>query len=241
MAGTATTRNALSPEDLAAIAAAPPTATPTALARELGLSLDAVRWHLGRFRRAGGWSCELKLPPCTECGSLSLIDRPCCKDCELKLPPCTECGEPVIGPPRRITHVACVPARKARWVREQRRRFKAADPEALEARRVRDLALATRYFHGLPEARKAELFANWRATARRDYEITLEVADRRGAPWDEDDDEYVLANLGTAAREVGLALGRTTFAVYRRRGTLRRWLETEAGKAMRRVRRGERV
>src|SRR5436309_2310412 len=43
MAGTATTRNALSPEDLAAIAAAPPTATPTALARELGLSLDAAR------------------------------------------------------------------------------------------------------------------------------------------------------------------------------------------------------
>src|SRR5207248_1531535 len=40
------------------------------------------------------------------------------------------------------------------------------------------------------------------------------------------------------ARELGLALGRTSYAVYRRRHKLRRWLETEAGKAMRRVTRG---
>src|ERR671938_526891 len=92
-----TTRHSLSLEDRAAIVSAPPTATPTALARELGLSFYAVRWHLRRFRRAGGWYSELKLPPCTEC------------------------GEPVIGPPKRITHVGCVRARKARWVREKRR------------------------------------------------------------------------------------------------------------------------
>src|SRR5213080_230500 len=101
MARTARTRNSLSLEDLAAIAAAPPTATPADLARRLGLPREPVGWHLRRFRRAGGWYSELKLPPCSEC------------------------GEPVIGPPKRITHAACVPARKARWVREQRRRFKA--------------------------------------------------------------------------------------------------------------------
>jgi hypothetical protein len=113
-------RKAPSLEDLAAIAAAPLTATPTGLARELGLSLYAVRWHLRRFRRAGGWYCELKLPPCTEC------------------------GRPVIGPPKRITHVACAPARKARRVREQRRRLYAtAAPDVLEARRKRELELAT--------------------------------------------------------------------------------------------------
>src|SRR5207248_2843017 len=155
------TRHHLSLEDLAAIAAAPPDATPAELARRLGLSAYAVGWHLRRFRRAGGWYSELKLPPCTEC------------------------GRPVVGPPKRITHVACVPARKARWVREQRRRVTAtAAPDVLAARRERERSLADRYFSGLPAERKAVLFANWRATARRDYEITLEVADRRGAPWD---------------------------------------------------------
>jgi hypothetical protein len=177
-----------------------------------------VGWHLRRFRRAGGWSCELKLPPCTEC------------------------GEPVIGPPKRITHLACVPARKARWVREQRRRVTAtAAADALEARRERERSLANRYFGGLPTERKAALFAKWRATGRRDYEITLAVADQRGAPWDEDDDRYILANLEQPARELGLALGRTSYAVYLGRQKLRRRLETEAGKAMRRVRRDKRV
>ena len=213
-----TTRYHLGLEDLAAIAAAPPSATPAELARWLGLPRDLVGRHLRRFRRAGGWYCELKLPPCTEC------------------------GEPVIGPPKRITHAACVPARKARWNREKRRRFKAgADPEVLAARRRRELALATRYFASLPEERRAALFARWHATGRRDYEITLERADQRGAPWTEDDDRYLLANMKAPARELGLALGRTSYAVYVRRRKLRRRLETQAGKAMRRVRRGERV
>ena len=211
-------RRALSLEDLAAIAAAPPSATPAELARRLGLPREPVGRHLRHFRRAGGWYSALKLPPCTECGA------------------------PVIGPPKRITHAACVPARKARWVREQRRRVTAtAAPDVLEARRLRELALATRYFDGLPEERKAVLFAKWRATGRRDYEITLEVADQRGAPWDEDDDRYILANIEQPARELGLALGRTSWAVYRRRQKLRRRLETQAGKAKRWIRRAERV
>src|SRR5204862_3730492 len=179
----------LSLEDLAAIAAAPPSATPAELARRFGLPREPVGWHLRRFRQAGGWSCELKLPPCTEC------------------------GEPVIGPPRRMTHVACVPARKARWVREKRRRVTATAPrEVLEARRQRELALATRYFERLPEERRAALFARWHATGRRDYAITLAVADQRGAPWTEDEDRYLLANMKAPARELGLALGRTSWA-----------------------------
>ena len=55
------------------------------------------------------------------------------------------------------------------------------------------------------------------------------------------DARYILANIKAPARELGLALGRTSYAVYRRRHMLRRWLETEAGKAMRRGRRGETV
>ena len=211
-------RHSLSLEDLAAIAAAPPSATPAELARWLGLPRDLVGRHLRRFRRAGGWYSELKLPPCTEC------------------------GVPVIGPPKRITHVACIPARKARWASEQRRRFKAgAAPEVLEARRVRDLTLATRYFSGLPEERRAAPFAKWRATGRRDYQITLAVADQRGAPWAEDDDRYILANMKAPARELGLPLGRTSYAVYVRRRKLRQRLETQAGKAMWRTKRGKGV
>ena len=138
----------------------------------------------------------------------------------------------MIGPPKRITHAACVPARKARWNREKRRRFKAGvDPEVLEARRQRELALATRYFESLPEARRAALFARWHATGRRDYEITLERADQRGAPWTEDDDRYLLANMQAPARELGLALGRTSYAVYVRRRKLRRRLEGELSTA----------
>jgi hypothetical protein len=93
----------------------------------------------------------------------------------------------------------------------------------------------------LPGERRAALFAKWRATGRRDYEITLAVADQRGVPWAEDDDRYILANPEQPARELGLALGRTLWAVYRRRRKLRRRLETEAGEAVRRPRRGERV
>lgn len=190
---------------LAAIASAPPTATPAQLARDLGLPAYLVGWHLRRFRRHGGWYCELKLPPCTEC------------------------GEPVIGPPKQITHAACIPARQARWVWEKRRRFHAEAPaEAREALRRRELEHATRYFHALPAERKAVLFAKWHATATRDYQITRDVADSHKAPWTEDDDRYILANLEQPARELALALGRTSWAVYKRRSWLRHQRALEA-------------
>jgi hypothetical protein len=59
--------------------------------------------------------------------------------------------------------------------------------------------------------------------------------------WTEDDDRYILANIEQPGRELGLALGRTSYSVYLRRRKLRGRLEMETGKAMRRVRRGERV
>ena len=110
-----------------------------------------------------------------------------------------------------------------------------------DRRSKRERSLANRYFESLPEERRAALFARWHATGRRDYEITLAVADQRGAPWTEDDDRSILANLGQPARELGLALGRTSWAVYLRRRKLRGRLETETGKVKRRIRRGERV
>ena len=70
------------------------------------------------------------------------------------------------------------------------------------------------------------LLAKWHATGQRDYQITLEAADQRRQRWTEDDDRYVLENLGVAAREVGLALGRTSFAVYCRRTRLRQVRDT---------------
>ena len=55
------------------------------------------------------------------------------------------------------------------------------------------------------------------------------------------DARYLLANMKAQARELALALGRTSYAVYVRRRKLRRRLETGAGKAMRRTKRGKRV
>ena len=106
---------------------------------------------------------------------------------------------------------------------------------------ARECALATRYFESLPEERRAAPFARWHATGRRDYQITLERADERGAPWTEDDDRYLLANMKAPARELGLARGRTLWAVYLRCRKLRRRLETQTGKSMRRLRDDERV
>ncbi len=111
-------------------------------------------------------------------------------------------------------------------LREQRRRVTATPPpDVLEAHRERERSLADRYFEKLSPERKAVLFAKWHASGRRDYEITLTVADQRGARWTEDDDRYILANPEQPARELALALGRTSWAVYRRRRKLRRQVE----------------
>ena len=56
-------RHSLSLEDLAAIAAAPPTATPAELARRLGLPREPVGRHLRRFRPTGNSTVRRGLKP----------------------------------------------------------------------------------------------------------------------------------------------------------------------------------
>ena len=55
-------------------------------------------------------------------------------------------------------------------------------PMSWKARRERERSPADRYFGGLTAERKSALFAKRHATGRRDYEITLAVAGRSGAP-----------------------------------------------------------
>ena len=79
-----------------------------------------------------------------------------------------------------------------------------------------------RYYQSLPPERQAFLFAKWLTTTLPEYQITREAADNHRSRWTEDEELYVLANLGIAAREVALALGRTSYAVYARRQHLLR-------------------
>src|SRR5829696_7250085 len=99
----------LPPEDLAAIAAAPPYATAAELARSLGRPYGPVHHALRRIRRAGGWFSPVSDTPCTEC------------------------GRPVAGPPGRRTHAACRPARDRRLERA-RRAWRAGAPAAVTER-----------------------------------------------------------------------------------------------------------
>lgn len=72
------------------------------------------------------------------------------------------------------------------------------------------------------DAMKAGPSAEPHERLRQDYATTREAADSGGQRWTEDDDRYILANLAMPAREFTLAVGRTSFAVYQRRVTLRR-------------------
>ena len=128
--------------------------------------------------------------------------------------------------------MACRPARKMRQQRERRawlvgtllpgtERWGAPDTVAVAARRARERAHALRYYHALPEDRRSALVAKWTEKDRCDYERTRRAAGRHRDTWTEDDDRYILSHLTTAAREVGLALGRTTWAVRQRRWRLR--------------------
>ena len=97
-------RARLSLEDVAALAVAPPDATAAQLARRLGRPYKLVEWRRPAIRRADGWYSPLKLPPGTEC------------------------GHPVVGPSKQKAHAACMPARRARWAREEREQLADAAP-----------------------------------------------------------------------------------------------------------------
>ena len=66
------------------------------------------------------------------------------------------------------------------------------------------------------------LVARWNATERRHYELTWERTEQHLRPWTGDDDRYVADHPEIPARDVGLALGRTSTAVRRRRVVLHR-------------------
>ena len=63
------------------------------------------------------------------------------------------------------------------------------------------------------------------------------MAGRSGGPGTEGADRHILANPEQPGRDLGLALGPTPWAAYRRRQKSRRLVETQTGKTMRRVRR----
>jgi hypothetical protein len=74
----------------------------------------------------------------------------------------------------------------------------------------------------MPEEERAAEFAAFKERARRDYELTRPVADFHGRLWSEHEELEVIERIDDAAREVALALGRTSIAVLGRRGVLRR-------------------
>ena len=142
-------------DDLAAIASAPPDATPAELARQLGLGRDLVGWHLRRMRRMGGWFSPLSWRLCWECG----------------LP---------LGPPgQRRLHPAYARARRARlmrgYLRAARERARTARQRAKPATPPREPS--KQHLRPLAAAeRRAEVVAAMPAhLARR-----LGLADERG-------------------------------------------------------------
>jgi hypothetical protein len=202
----------LTPDELAELAAASPTAIAAELARRLGRPYFTVNHALKRIRRAGGWF-------------VPLVWRTC-----------TECGRPVASPrrrPQRRAHVGCRRARDARHSRERRaagldrstpyvRRWREAHAAELAAMRERDKARMRERWPDLPPELQVASLDKVHAADRRDYRRTLDRAERSGADWTGDEDRYVLDHPKTPAREVALALGRTLWAVRNRRVRLRR-------------------
>lgn len=188
-----------------------PPVNATQVARNLGRAYSTVVKAVRRIEHAGGWYTPLTWVSCSEC------------------------GEPLLSPARgtrRTAHLACHAARSARYSRDMRLRhpgystpFTARwrETHPREARRLRDAERARRKarWPNLPDVERRGILERAHVTDRRDYPITLEVADARGAPWSSDEDDYVLEHLADSARDVGLVLGRTLWAVRARRTVLR--------------------
>lgn len=204
----------LSLDDLAIISSAIADGQPVViseLARQLGRPYFTVHKAAQRLRRAGGWYTRLSWSVCSECG----------RDLAM-----------AVGHPR-IVHPWCKRDRDNRQAREDRlqnpgestpyvRAWRQRNPETLSAMREAEKAKRREIWPDLPEEKGEESLAKVHAADARDYPITAAVAASSGDPWTSEEDRYVLEHLAEPAREVGITLGRSLWAVRHRRVRLRR-------------------
>lgn len=209
-------RRVLTEEDLAFLATAPEDVPTTELAQRLGKPYFTVAHARQKLRREGGWLCRLVWRTCTECAA----------------PVCSGTAAP------RTAHPWCEDARQARYSRERRRRqpgqstpyvraWRQRNPARLAVMREQEKAQTRAKWPLLPPEVQEAMLDKLHAADRRDYQVTVEEADRLGATWTSDEDQYVLDRLKEPAREVALVLGRTLWGVRGRRVRLRRELTAE--------------
>jgi hypothetical protein len=205
-------RRQLSDSDLGTIAGTDASVTTVVLAVELGKPYFTVAHARQKIARMGGWYCLVSAGRCSEC------------------------GEPVLTSPdrRQSAHLACRPARAARYSRIARREGRATkstsyvaawrerEPERSRELREQEKARLRARWPDLPAEERQALLARVHAADARDYPLTVGVAEQSGSPWTDEEDQYVLEHPKMPAREVALVLGRTLWAVRGRRMRLRR-------------------
>ncbi len=185
--------------------------TSVELARRLNRPYFTVAKAVQRIRRRGGWHTALEWGMCSECGL------------EVPMP---------VGTVRTV-HIHCERARTSRYSRERRkmvpgqstpyvRAYRAAHPELLPAKREAERPRIADRGPNLSEAEREEMLSRVHASDRRDYPLTLELAESRGDPWAPDEDAYMLEHWHEPAREVALALGRTLWGIRSRKVRIRR-------------------
>jgi hypothetical protein len=185
--------------------------SPLALARELNRPYFTVAAARRRIAQRG-WACPLAWESCTEC------------------------GRAVSGPdrhPHRTAHVACESARAARLQRQYRKvrpgqstpyvaDWRRRNPERNAELREQDKARMRRAWPEVPAERRVALLDRAHEADQDGYAITLARANSSGALWTDDEDRYILEHPHQPARDIGLKLGRTLWAVRGRRMRLRR-------------------
>lgn len=204
----------LTDAQVAAIAWADDAESTPALAIRLGLPYFTVNHRRRTIRRAGYWGCDLRWDACAVCGA------------------------PLAGfasRAPRAAHPACEPARRAAKQRRRRaerapgalstpyvRRWRADHPDEHRELRARERARMRERWPELPaEEREASLDHVHEADAR-DQELTRARANNDGTIWTEAEDRYLIEHPDQSARDAGLALGRTLYAVRSRRVALRK-------------------
>lgn len=201
----------LDDEDLAFIAGAPPDMPVVEVARRLGRPYFTVHKAVQRIRR-DGWLTRLYSTTCVACGGPILYPA--------HWKPLTHPGE-------------CRRARVAERARHRRAGPHLPSTKYVNAWRERDPAgnarLRTHERERAKDKRQEWTPEQWAPVLERVHEsdrqgqlFTLDRAKNSGALWTEDEDRYIWEHLKTAARDVGLVLGRTLYAVRGRRVYLRR-------------------